>query len=216
MTTETTTTVRAMLEGVTLYSATIDSEGRLPIPHTGNGYGCGPLERSNLEAVEDDLDGAPAELYSYGWGGDIVVDADAEVPEEYARAVVEILEALESYLCLDEGRMSELEMEDVETGWEDYGRYDLRAEVERIVADADSGATEDVPESVLDSTWWDWCRDHGEGGYVHEGYHGAHFYTVDAAPAVALQLYVLGYLSEIPEASAEMLRADRQWALRRR
>lgn len=208
MTTTTTTTVRALLEGARLYNAEIDSEGRLAVPHTGNGYGCGPLERSNLEAIEADLEGAPADLYSYGWSGEIVIDADTEVPQEYAAAVVEILESLEGYPALDEGRMGEMEWDDVTTGWEEYGRRDLRSELERLEADEDSGALEDVSDDLLDRLWWQWCEAHCEGGYVHEGYHGAHFYTVDAARDLAPQLYVLGVWSVCPDLS-EMVREIR-------
>lgn len=205
MTTTTTTTVRALLEGARLYSASIDSEGRLAIPHTGNGYGCGPLEISNLEAAEEALEGAPAGLYSYGWGGDIVIDADAEVPEQYAAAVVEILEALESYPALSEDRMAELEYESTAEGWDDYGRSDLRRALGGLEADEDSGALEDVPDDVLDALWRQWAEYHPEGGSVHEGYHGAYFYVDEAAPDLALQLYVLGHWSVCPDLST-MLR----------
>ena len=197
MTNETQTTVRALLEGARLYSAHIDSDGGLAIPHTGNGYLCGPLEISNLEAVEKALEGAPADLYSYGWGGDIVIDADAEVPEEYAAAVVEILDSLESHPALAEDRMSELEHESTVEAWDEYGRSDLRTTLE-VRARCGEGATEDVSDDALDALWYQWAEHHPEGGSVHEGYHGVHFYVNQAAPAIAVQLYVLGHLSTFP------------------
>jgi len=153
--------------------------------------------------VEDETgDGDPLPIVDTygGYGTDgVLLLLDREHETEKLRPFVELLQALEDYPVVCDDTMSELEMEDENKAWEDYGHGDFaRALEETIGADSevedqdpivypDATTLQELFRSVADS-----ANLNGGSGVIHEET-GPYILTDDAAAVVSpVLLFALG------------------------
>ncbi|KZM68849.1 hypothetical protein [Nocardia terpenica] len=87
----------------------------------------------------------------------IALDLDSEAPED----MTETLDALESYPVLDDQVWSEVEQEQIQEHWDNYGRWDLHKAVREAI-----GAYEltDAAEAIIDRLVWEGLLEYGYGG----------------------------------------------------
>lgn len=136
-------------------------------------YGGSLIERSNVEEfMEQFADHQGVEWWErYGSHGSrgIVVrrDADARVPE-----IGEFFEALDTYPIANEDRHSELEHEEQERAWKDWGHYEFRRFLEdqdRAPVGTSADDWEDfiaqIPDDVINRVWWEYASN-GNGEEV--------------------------------------------------
>ncbi|AHB31946.1 hypothetical protein X816_gp10 [Mycobacterium phage Jovo] len=96
----------------------------------------------------------------YSGSRHIGLELDKEAPAD----LIEVLEALEDYLVLDDQLYSEVEQETMLDHWELYGRDDVYDAVAKAIgADHRSDLT-DYAEELIDTLVWEGILDYGCGG----------------------------------------------------
>ncbi len=134
---------------------------------TGSDYSGGGVNESNYRVLAEMLgehhpeDAQPVvwARTSGGHGTYGIVVRYGDLEEE----VREAIDALEDYPLMDEEDHSNLEMEQQNEAWEDWGRKELRHEVEKA-----SGLERDaLEESLTDDEWWKISRLAEEKGPIY-------------------------------------------------
>ncbi len=76
-----------------------------------------------------------------------------------ATAIRETLDALEDYPCIDDELVSELEMEDWDEQYADWGRSDFIGELEKRFPEYELDELEEVGEQAIDKLFYQLCED---------------------------------------------------------
>lgn len=141
------------------------------------------VERSNYRVLLADKEISPHLVTLRGGHGSTGVaylgDFD-DLPDPLRDAI----SALDSYPCLDEGDLSELEHEMESEAWESDGSSDFRRALESVFEDIDSDSPTGhdvslIPDSALYETWRTGCdvfNVNGGSGMTVESGGGVHFY----------------------------------------
>lgn len=155
-----------------------DADDFIEIAYSFTGYSAGPLQISNVRTIEEDFEDCDVDNFLVrtgqlqGYGLSFATNVPADV--EWLAKAEEILRALNDYPVLDECLMSELEHENMQESWEDYGRDDLRSELSRI-SDEGEKLNESMTDNDIDEAWHAWAMDHPYGATEDEGYYGVCF-----------------------------------------
>lgn len=122
-------------------------------------YGGSMVERSNYEEFLEAFDEHRGTEWwtwygDYGSHGIIVrVDADARVPE-----IGEFFTGLEDYPSANDERLSELEHEAINEGWDDYGFRDFLKALEPLLPGledySEQDGTSDIARQVVSQLYW--------------------------------------------------------------
>ena len=127
----------------------------------------GPLQRSNWETVAGELELGREEFaddveelefghWACGWFRVLIVRPDSEA----AALALEWAESLSGYGVADEERLAQLEAEEEDEAWENYGRDDWRRQLRGRFPALD---WDDVTDRALDDLWRG-----ANGGAAHE------------------------------------------------
>jgi len=140
----------------------IETAEAIAIPHCLEGHECGAMEQANRETIEGiDPDSEILSVRHSAYHRELLAMLD--VASEHSAEIAECIMALQDYPILDESRMSGLEHEQCCEDWEDYGRRELRQELESI-----DESSEELTDEQIDEHWHEWCQNHCEGGWRHE------------------------------------------------
>lgn len=140
------------------------------LPYTSSGdYVGSRVETSNCEVLRENYpDIVCVKHYGCGstaarvWLGDLV---DSMATNHQSHAIWDDLKSLESYPVLDEQRMTELEMEDMQEAWDWWAQSDLMGAIFNLVVedeyDQNPWDLEPIELGQLESAAWDYG--HAEG-----------------------------------------------------
>ena len=145
-----------------------DPSGRwVEVPYTlHSDYAGSTVERSNRDVFLEefgDLRGVKEVYGGYGTRGVVIRRALLRNEE-----VADVLEALESYPVIDEDHLSQLEMEIETEDWEDWGRSDLKRELDKLEIEyAEDDHVFDVQaRQIMEEQSIYWEAESPIGGYI--------------------------------------------------
>jgi hypothetical protein len=97
--------------------------------------------------------------------------------ENQSEALIEMIDSLTEYSCLDDSDYSGLELETAAEAWEDDGRDDWKRALVDHFDEIDDGYTHDldVHHEAIDVLWWD-CTERLRGGESHLNEQGDSIY----------------------------------------